>query len=167
MKEVSDLAKIESLVGTISGGDGHLHASLSGKDGDCVGGHVFGPMLASGNVEIVMGECENLVFTRAHDDRTGFPELVVEERGSQTLSESQKAISQDIDQKISYKPYTNDVNDLTIKAVYSFRLVPGDDICNGLNDFVLENKLNEPFIMTCVGSVTKAVLDVGQDKVNN
>ena len=59
------------------------------------------------------------------------------------------------------------MNDLTIKAVYSFRLVPGDDICNGLNDFVLENKLNEPFIMTCVGSVTKAVIDVGQDKVNN
>ena len=160
MKEVSDLAKIESLVGTISGGNGHLHASLSHKDGEVIGGHVFGPLVASGNVEIVVGECRNLSFTRTHDERTGFPELLVIDRDTESnlQSESQKPTSQgEVD---------TTVNDLTIKT-YALRLVPGEEICNGLNSFVSKHKLKEPFIMTCVGSVTKAVIGLSQDeKVN-
>ena len=152
MKELSDLAKIESFVGTISGGAGHLHASLSCKDGNVIGGHVFGPLVASGNVEIVVGECEHLLFTRTHDERTGFPELLVLDRDTESSSQTET-------QKPSQSHLAADV--FTTKT-YAFRLVPGEDIPNGLNSFVSKHELKEPFIMTCVGSVTKAVLDTDQ-----
>ncbi|CAB4010949.1 Hypothetical predicted protein [Paramuricea clavata] len=157
VKEVSDLTKIESFVGTISGGNGHLHASLSHKDGEVIGGHVFGPVVASGNVEIVVGECKNLSFTRTHDEQTGFPELLVLDHNAESnlQSESQDPTSQgEVD---------TTVDDLTIKT-YALRLVPGEEICNGLNIFVSKHKLKEPFIMTCVGSITKAVICLGQDE---
>ena len=149
MKELSDLAKIESFVGTISGGAGHLHASLSCKDGNVIGGHVFGPLVASGNVKIIVGECDDLLFTRTHDERTGFPELLVLDRDTESSSQTET-------QKPSQSHSTSDV--FTTKT-YAFRLVPGED---GLNSFVSKHKLKEPFIMTCVGSVTKAVLDLDQ-----
>ena len=160
MKEVLGLAKVDVLVGTISGGNGHLHASLSTEDGVAVGGHVFGPMIASGSVEISVGECEDLLFTRAHDERTGFPELVVLDRNTQTESPEPTSHGEDSlgDSSQSVTP----ADKPTTKA-YAFRLVPGEEIGSGLNSFVLKHKLQEPFIITCVGSVTKAVLALGQD----
>ena len=163
MKEVLDLAKIQSFVGTISGGIGHLHASLSTENGEIIGGHVFGPMIASGNVEIVIGECENLVFTRPHDERTGYPELAVLERSTQ--SNLQTEIQQTITHKkvdLENCSQNRSVADKTTNT-YALRLVPGDEIGDGLHNFVLKHKLKEPFIMTCVGSVTKAVLTLKDD----
>ena len=127
-----------------------------------IGGHVFGPLVACRNVEIVIGECEDLMFTRTHDDHTGFPELVVLDRSSESNLPAQidEAISQDINIKIS----SQHENDPTIKASHAFRLVPGEDISNGLNSFVLKHKLKKPFIVTCVGSVTKAVINLCDDK---
>lgn len=128
-----------------------------------IGGHVFGPLVACGNVEIVIGDCEDLLFTRTHDERTGFPELVVLDRSGETNLPAQldEAISQgDIDLKIS----SQHENDPTVRASHAFRLVPGEEICNGLNSFMLRHKLREPFIITCVGSVTKAVINSCDDK---
>ena len=127
------------------------------------GGHVFGPLVASGNVEIVIGECKDLLFTRTHDDRTGFPELVVLSRNSEShlASLSDEATSEgEMDLVISSQRQ----DDTTIKASHALRMVPGEEICNGLNSFKLKHKLEEPFILTCVGSVTKATIQLCDDK---
>ena len=127
------------------------------------GGHVFGPLVACGNVEVVIGECEDLLFARTHDDRTGFPELVVLSRNSESnlASLSDEATSKgQMDLVISSQRQ----DDTTIKASHALRLVPGEEICHGLDSFQLKHKLKEPFILTCVGSVTKATIQLSDDK---
>jgi uncharacterized protein len=74
--------EIVSLVGSLSGGSDHLHISLSDKDGRVIGGHVMGDLYVFTTAEIVMGECQQLVFDREHDPSTGFPELIVRPRES-------------------------------------------------------------------------------------
>lgn len=68
-----------SLVGTLSGG-GHLHVSLSDKQGNVIGGHVMGNMKVFTTAEIIIGECTELVFDRPLDDKTGFDELRIQTR---------------------------------------------------------------------------------------
>ncbi|XP_014787261.1 bifunctional protein GlmU isoform X1 [Octopus bimaculoides] len=70
--------EIVSLVGTLSD-DGHLHMSLSDTEGKVVGGHVFGDLIVYTTVEVVIGECQGLTFTREFDEKTGFKELVVKD----------------------------------------------------------------------------------------
>ena len=41
---------------------------------------------------------------------------------------------------------------------YPIRLTPGQEIKSSLIGFVKETKLKSAFVMTCVGSVTKATL---------
>jgi predicted DNA-binding protein with PD1-like motif len=65
-------------VGTLSSiGGHHLHISLSDKDGNVIGGHVYGEMIVFTTAEIIIGECENYVFNRDLDQETGFDELNV------------------------------------------------------------------------------------------
>ncbi|XP_028395945.1 AT-hook motif nuclear-localized protein 9-like [Dendronephthya gigantea] len=146
VKEVNYQAKIESFVGTITGENGHLHASLSSQSG-CIGGHVFGPLIASETVKVVVGVCEDIAFTRSHDEATGYPELVVVDINNCELTG---------------KPQKEMKEDSTIRT-YAVRLIPGEEICNGLKSFVVEKELKTPYIMTCVGSVTKAELALGKD----
>ena len=68
-----------SLVGTLAH-EGHLHASLSDKDGCVVGGHVMGNMIVFTTAEVIIGDCDTLLFTREVDEETGFEELVVKEK---------------------------------------------------------------------------------------
>lgn len=77
--EVKGRHEIVSLVGTLAD-EGHLHASLSDKDGKVVGGHVMGNMIVFTTAEVVIGNCDMLSFTREIDDETGFDELVVKEK---------------------------------------------------------------------------------------
>ncbi|KAJ7357434.1 hypothetical protein OS493_024947 [Desmophyllum pertusum] len=77
--EVEGRHEIVSLVGTLAD-EGHLHASLSDKDGHVVGGHVMGNMKVFTTAEVVIGNCDMLSFTREIDDETGFDELVVKEK---------------------------------------------------------------------------------------
>jgi len=77
--DVKGRHEIVSLVGTLAG-KGHLHASLSDKDGHVVGGHVMGNMKVFTTAEVVIGNCDMLLFTREMDDATGFDELVVNEK---------------------------------------------------------------------------------------
>lgn len=70
--------EIVSLVGTLSSiGGHHLHISLSTKQGNVIGGHVFGEMNVFTTAEVVIGECVDLNFTREFDRQSGFDELVV------------------------------------------------------------------------------------------
>ncbi|KAG8444001.1 hypothetical protein GDO86_009257 [Hymenochirus boettgeri] len=43
-------------------------------------------------------------------------------------------------------------------SVYALRLGPGEEILTSLFKFVKEKRLKAPFVITCVGSVTKATL---------
>lgn len=70
--------EIVSLVGTLSPDGCHLHVSLSDKDGNVVGGHLNEGCIIYTTAEIVIGEIENLSFSRAIDEDTGFKELVIQ-----------------------------------------------------------------------------------------
>ena len=72
--------EILSLVGTLSGEDGHLHISLGDADGHVVGGHVIGDLIVYTTAEVIIGECLELEFERHHDPKTGYPELVINKR---------------------------------------------------------------------------------------
>ncbi len=81
VKVINEHLEIVSLVGTLSSTGGHhLHISLSNKDGNCLGGHVFGEMNVFTTAEIVIGECSSLTFDREYDNQSGFDELVVKQR---------------------------------------------------------------------------------------
>lgn len=69
--------EIVSLVGTLSPDGCHLHISLSDKDGNVMGGHLNEGCIINTTAEIVIGEIENLNFSRAIDENTGFKELIV------------------------------------------------------------------------------------------
>ena len=54
---------------------------LSGReDGSTVSGHVMGELNIFTTAEVVIGECVDVVFSRKFDDRTGFPELEIDQR---------------------------------------------------------------------------------------
>jgi uncharacterized protein len=43
-------------------------------------------------------------------------------------------------------------------SVHSIRLKPGKDLLDELADYVNKNDIHAAFIMTCVGSLTKATI---------
>ncbi|XP_074844538.1 bifunctional protein GlmU-like isoform X1 [Carettochelys insculpta] len=52
-------------------------------------------------------------------------------------------------------------------SVYAIRLGPGEDIVTSLLNIVEDKKLKAPFVMTCVGSITKATLRLANDTTSN
>lgn len=79
MLHLSGRFEIVSLVGTLNP-EPHLHISLADRQGAVVGGHLLGDLNIFTTAELLLGEAEQLLFSREHDPRTGFPELVVERR---------------------------------------------------------------------------------------
>lgn len=51
--------------------------------------------------------------------------------------------------------------------VFALRLGPGEELFSSLLSFVEERKLRAPFIITCVGSVTKATLRLANATAEN
>lgn len=76
MLHLSGHFEIVSLVGTLNP-EPHLHISLADRNGTVVGGHLLGDLNIFTTAELVLGEAEQLLFSREQDPRTGFPELVV------------------------------------------------------------------------------------------
>lgn len=76
-KTFNEKFEVVSLVGTLSPDGCHLHISLSDKDGNVVGGHLNEGCIINTTAEIVVGEIENMNFSRAIDKKTGFKELVI------------------------------------------------------------------------------------------
>jgi predicted DNA-binding protein with PD1-like motif len=74
--------EIVSLVGTFDSQGEHIHGSFSDNTGQVIGGHVMGdnPMIVFTTVEIVLAECENVIFSREMDNETGYPELVINKK---------------------------------------------------------------------------------------
>ncbi|XP_053192976.1 bifunctional protein GlmU-like [Scomber japonicus] len=71
--------EIVSLVGTLNP-DAHVHICLSDAEGKTIGGHVMGDLEVFTTAEVVVGEAVDLQFNREMDERTGFPELVIQPR---------------------------------------------------------------------------------------
>jgi uncharacterized protein len=72
--------EIVSLVGTLSTDGPHLHISISDETGRTTGGHLLPGSRIYTTAEIVIGELEDMRFTRPLDPETGYDELVVEHR---------------------------------------------------------------------------------------
>lgn len=76
---ISNPVEIVSLVGTLSLNGFHLHMSLSDDQGQVVGGHLMSSSscIVHTTVELVIGNCPEMTFTREFDEVTGYKELVV------------------------------------------------------------------------------------------
>jgi len=79
MKIFNEYYEILSLTGTFSttADDFHLHISLGDKEGHVFGGHVVGDLVVHTTAEVVLAECQDLIFNREMDARTGRMELKV------------------------------------------------------------------------------------------
>jgi predicted DNA-binding protein with PD1-like motif len=69
--------EITSLVGTVSVNGMHLHISLANASGEAMGGHLMPLSLIHTTAEIVIGDLEEVTFTRVPDPQTGFKELEI------------------------------------------------------------------------------------------
>eukprot|EP01062_Namystynia_karyoxenos_P039882 TRINITY_DN29005_c0_g1_i1.p1 TRINITY_DN29005_c0_g1~~TRINITY_DN29005_c0_g1_i1.p1 ORF type:complete len:209 (+),score=51.80 TRINITY_DN29005_c0_g1_i1:94-627(+) len=74
--------EIVSLVGTVSAdGSCHLHICVADERGRAVGGHLMDGCEVNTTAEIVVADCDGFVFSREHDQRTGYRELTVRRSG--------------------------------------------------------------------------------------
>ncbi len=80
LKNFEEDYEIVSVVGTLSPEGIHLHMSLSDKEGNVIGGHLKEGCVIRTTVEIVIGEAENLTFSRTFDEKTGFKELKIKKK---------------------------------------------------------------------------------------
>ncbi|HEU4966464.1 MAG TPA: PPC domain-containing DNA-binding protein [Candidatus Saccharimonadales bacterium] len=72
--------EITSLVGTVSVNGSHLHMSIADTAGNGFGGHLKEGTIVYPTAEIVLGEHEQVTYTRELDETTGYNELVVSVR---------------------------------------------------------------------------------------
>jgi predicted DNA-binding protein with PD1-like motif len=75
-----DKFEILSLVGTLSPDGPHLHIALADGTGKMIGGHVQAGNLIYTTAEIVIGELDDLVFSRPIDPETSYDELAIIKR---------------------------------------------------------------------------------------
>jgi uncharacterized protein len=72
--------EIVSLVGTISVNGSHLHISIADSTGKTIGGHLQDGCKIYTTAEIMIGESNELLFTREKDGTTPWDELQVKKR---------------------------------------------------------------------------------------
>ncbi|MEK6921314.1 MAG: PPC domain-containing DNA-binding protein [Nanoarchaeota archaeon] len=77
VKDFEQKFEIVSLVGTLCQEGVHLHISISDDEGNTFGGHIQEGCIIYTTAEIVIGELEDVVFSRKPDAQTGFKELVI------------------------------------------------------------------------------------------
>lgn len=69
--------EIVSLVGTLEVGNSHLHACISDAEGNAFGGHLKNGSIVGCTAEVVIGEIEDIKFSREFDPASGYKELVI------------------------------------------------------------------------------------------
>jgi len=69
--------EIVSLTGTLCPDGLHVHISLARQDGSVVGGHMVRGCIVNTTAELVIGELEDVAFSRPIDPATGYDELRV------------------------------------------------------------------------------------------
>lgn len=72
--------EICSLSGTLCIDGVHLHMVVSNENGQTIGGHVGHGNIIRTTAEVVLGFSASYKFSRSLDEKTGFAELVVQER---------------------------------------------------------------------------------------
>ena len=72
--------EIVSLIGTLDAEGEHLHLAVSDENGHMSGGHMMPGCTVRTTLELVIGELENVQFTREHCPLSGYEELVITER---------------------------------------------------------------------------------------
>ena len=72
--------EVVSFIGTLDAAAGHLHLSVSDENGAVLGGHVVVGCTVRTTLELVIGELEQLVFSRQPCDRSGYLELSIAAR---------------------------------------------------------------------------------------
>jgi predicted DNA-binding protein with PD1-like motif len=72
--------EIVSLVGTLDASSVHLHLSAADSTGRTIGGHVMDGCEVFTTAEIVLGEANDITFSREHDPQTGYKELMIRGR---------------------------------------------------------------------------------------
>lgn len=77
---IEDKFEIVSLVGTVSINGCHLHISISDKTGKTIGAHLQHGSEVYTTAEIIIGEAQDLEFTRENDNITGYKELSINKR---------------------------------------------------------------------------------------
>ena len=74
--------EIVSLSGTLDAGGGHLHLSVADAQGLMRGGHVMPGCIVRTTCELIVGELDDLRFTRELCSLSGYDELVITSRNS-------------------------------------------------------------------------------------
>ncbi|WP_272539419.1 MULTISPECIES: PPC domain-containing DNA-binding protein [unclassified Providencia] len=69
--------EIVSLIGTLEANGEHLHLSVSDEKGHMRGGHMMPGCSVRTTLELVIGELENIAFTREPCSLSSYEELVV------------------------------------------------------------------------------------------
>jgi uncharacterized protein len=69
--------EIVSMTGTVSIHGSHLHISVSGQDGNTMGGHLESGCKIYTTAEIVIAVFEDVVYKREFAEDSGYEELVV------------------------------------------------------------------------------------------
>lgn len=92
--ECGDILRLEekleilSMVGTFTPkGEKHIHMSVANGAGKTFGGHLIEGVVFT-TVELVLGTIENVTFSREHDNKTGYTELVVKQTAAATAFEA-------------------------------------------------------------------------------
>ena len=77
--------EIISLNGTLATTGIHLHIAIADKQGKTLGGHLDNGCLIYTTAEIVIGTSEEFTFIRTIDDITGYKELEIIPKSSESL----------------------------------------------------------------------------------
>lgn len=72
--------EILTLAGSVATHGSHLHAALSGADGQVFGGHVAYGCLVRTTAEVLLALLPEWSFSRQYEPATGYEELVVSPR---------------------------------------------------------------------------------------
>lgn len=76
--------EIVSLIGTLDAQGEHLHLCVSDENGHTRGGHVMPGCTVRTTLELIIGELEQVIFTREICALSGYEELVVTPKTSST-----------------------------------------------------------------------------------
>jgi len=81
IKNFNNHYEIVSLMGTIAKGKSHIHISLADKDGLCIGGHLAYNNIINTTCEVCLITLANYELEREFDEKTGYNELTIIEKG--------------------------------------------------------------------------------------
>ena len=74
--------EILTLSGSIAANGSHLHASVADASGHMLGGHVAPGCIVRTTAEVLIALLPDWHFTREHDVKTGYAELVMRRAGT-------------------------------------------------------------------------------------